>query len=73
MIKTTAVKILPFREISWELASKEGEDASLEEWQEKHVSFFTEEAAELGYKFTWDMPVIFEEFRLEYKKRKEEK
>ncbi|MGN1422604.1 MAG: tRNA (guanosine(37)-N1)-methyltransferase TrmD [Oscillospiraceae bacterium] len=73
VIKTTAVRVLPFKDITFELAAKEGEDASLEEWRESHVSFFTEEGAELGYEFTWDMPVIFEEFRLEYKKRKEEK
>lgn len=73
VIKTTAVRVLPFRDITFELAAKEGEDASLEEWREKHVSFFTEEGEALGYEFTWDMPVIFEEFRLEYKKRKEEK
>ena len=65
--------MLPFREVTFELASKEGEDASIEEWRESHISFFTEEGKELGYEFTWDMPVIFEEFRLEYKEHKEEK
>lgn len=72
VIKTTNVRILPFREVTWELAEKEGEDASLEDWQKSHVSFFEGEGAELGYEFTWDMPVIFEEFRLEYKRRKED-
>lgn len=73
VIKTTAVKVLPFKDVTFELAVREGEDASLEDWQKSHVSFFTEEGNELGYEFTWDMPVIFEEFRLEYKGRKEEK
>lgn len=73
VIKTTAVKVLPFKDVTFELAVREGEDASLEDWQKSHVSFFTEEGNALGYEFTWDMPVIFEEFRLEYKGRKEEK
>lgn len=73
VIKTTAVTVLPFKDVTFELASKEGEDASLEDWQKSHVSFFTEEGAELGYTFSWDMPVIFEEFRLEYKEHREEK
>lgn len=73
VIKTTAVTVLPFKDVTFELAVKEGEDASLEEWRNSHVSFFTEEGKELGYEFSWDMPVIFEEFRLEYKERKEEK
>lgn len=73
VIKTTAVKVLPFKDVTFDLAVREGEDASLEDWQKSHVSFFTEEGNALGYEFTWDMPVIFEEFRLEYKGRKEEK
>ncbi|MGN0688729.1 MAG: tRNA (guanosine(37)-N1)-methyltransferase TrmD [Oscillospiraceae bacterium] len=72
VIRTTAVRVLPFREVTFELASKEGEDASLEDWQRSHEEFFSEEGKELGYEFTWDMPVIFQEFRLEYKGSKVE-
>lgn len=68
VIRTTRVQIIPFKDITFELAKKEGEDKTLEEWSKKHISFFKEEGARLGYEFSEEMSVIFEEFHLEYKK-----
>ena len=45
----------------------EGEDDSLESWQKSHKRFFEEEGKELGYEFSEDMLVIFEEFEVVYK------
>ena len=40
----------------------------LQSWQEGHRAFFTEEGKELGYEFSEDMPVIFQEFNVVFRK-----
>ncbi len=64
VVKTTKVHVIPYREITFEIAKLEGEDDSLESWRDKHEMFFRKEGKELGYDFTEDMDVIFEEFEL---------
>lgn len=68
IIKTTKIQTIPFCEISFELCSKEGEDTCLETWQQNHERFFKADGKVRGYTFTWDMPVIFEEFEVIYQK-----
>lgn len=68
VIKTTNIRILPFKDITYDICKLEGEDDCLESWQKGHEHFFTEEGKELGYTFTEDMPVIFEEFEVVYSK-----
>ena len=65
-METTGVSILPFRDITFDIAAREGEDATLASWQEGRRRFFKEDARALGYSFTEDMPVVFEDFRLLY-------
>ncbi len=67
VIRTTAVTILPFKEITYDLCRKEGEDDSLTSWRKSHISFFIEDGKEMGYEFTEDMEVVFEEFEVVYK------
>ncbi|MPM92276.1 hypothetical protein SDC9_139411 [bioreactor metagenome] len=67
VIETTAVTILPFREFTFEICSREGEDDSLESWQRAHTRFFTEDGKALGYEFSEDMPVVFEDFEVVYR------
>lgn len=64
VIKTTAVTILPFNEITFDICKREGEDDTLESWQKGHRRFFTEDGKELGYEFSENMPVIFEDFKV---------
>ena len=64
VIRTTRVRILPYKDIPFDLARLEGEDDSLESWRENHEAFFREEGKELGYVFSEEMPVIFEEFEV---------
>ncbi len=64
VIRTKSVRIMPYCDITFDLAKLEGEDSSLESWQNTHASFFTREGEELGYTFTEDMPVVFEEFEI---------
>lgn len=63
VMETTRITILPFSAMTYDICRREGEDSSLASWQKGHVSFFSAEGKELGYAFTWDMPVVFEDFK----------
>lgn len=64
VIETTDVTVLPFCEVTWEICRREGEDECLETWQETHRRFFNEEGRRLGYAFTEETRVVFEDFRV---------
>ncbi|MBR0478886.1 MAG: ASCH domain-containing protein [Solobacterium sp.] len=64
VIRTTAVSILPYKDITFELAVLEGEDDTLDSWKLNHERFFREEGSELGYPFTETMDIVFEEFEV---------
>lgn len=66
VIETTQVTHLPFRDMTYDICKREGEDDNLESWQKGHVKFFTEDGKAEGYAFTWDMPVVFEDFEVVY-------
>lgn len=66
VIETTEVMILPFSDITYEICRAEGEDENLESWRAGHISFFTEEGKDVGYTFSEDMPVVFENFKAVY-------
>ena len=68
VIETTAVTILPFKEITYEICKREGEDDTLESWRDGHIRFFIEDGKELGYTFSEDMPVVFEDFKVVFVK-----
>ena len=64
VIKTTSVRIIPYKDITFDIAKLEGEDDNLDSWRENHEKFFTEEGKEVGYEFSEDMDVVFEEFEV---------
>lgn len=65
--KTKKVIILPFKDVTEELAAMEGEgDKSLEYWRNVHIRFFTEELKEVGKQFNEDMNIVYEEFEVVY-------
>ena len=64
VIKTTRVRIIPYKDITLDTAKLEGEDDSLKNKKKNHEKFFTEEGKDLGYKFSEEMEVIFEEFEV---------
>jgi uncharacterized protein YhfF len=66
VIETTAVTIIPFSDITYDICKREGEDDTLESWRSGHIHFFKEEGNELGYEFRDDMPVAFEDFEVVY-------
>ena len=59
--------LIPFKEITYDICKLEREDDDLESWQNGHRRFFREEGEKLGYTFSEDMPVIFEEFEVVYR------
>ena len=67
VIQTTAIQILLFKEMTYDICKREGEDDSLESWQKNHIKFFSREGDELGYQFNQDMPIVFEDFKVVYK------
>lgn len=64
VIETTAVSILPFKSITFDICKREGEDDNLKSWRDGHIRFFEEDGKQLGYTFTEDMPVVFEDFKV---------
>ena len=66
VIETTAVTIIPFEEITYDICKREGEDDTLESWRAGHIKFFKEEGDIFGYEFSNKMPVIFEDFEVVY-------
>lgn len=66
IVETTAVTILPFRDITFDICRREGEDDDLESWRQGHIRFFTEDGRAEGYTFSWDMPVVSEDFKVVY-------
>lgn len=67
VIETRNVQVIPFCEMTYEICSREGEDECLETWQEGHRRFFLMDCQEMGYQFTEDMPVVFEDFEVVYR------
>ncbi|RJX25846.1 MAG: ASCH domain-containing protein [Acholeplasma sp.] len=66
VVKTTHVMIKPFKDLTFDIVKREGEDDSLESWQIGHAKFFKTEGLELGYTFTENMLVVFEDFEVVY-------
>ena len=67
VIMTKEVTIIPYKDMTFDICSREGEDECLESWQRNHERFFTHDAKESGYAFSPDMPVVFEDFEMIYK------
>ena len=67
VIETTNVTILPYKDMTYDICKREGEDDSLESWREGHERFFRAEGEEMGYSFNEDLLVVFEDFQVVYK------
>ncbi len=63
VVKTIRSQIIRFNEITTEQVLKMGEDDNIEDWLARHRELFMAD----GEKFSEDMPLVYEEFRLEYK------
>lgn len=68
VIETTEIIIMPFKDMTFEICKREGEDDTLESWREGHIKFFTNDGKDVGYTFTEDMPIIFEDFKVVFQR-----
>lgn len=66
VIETIDVAVIPYKDITFDICKREGEDDTLESWRQGHERFFREDGSELGYEFSEDMPVVFEDFKVVY-------
>lgn len=64
IIKTSRVQVIPFDQVSWELAAREGEDSSLQEWRDRTRENLAEEGELVGFDFSPDMKLVCVEFEL---------
>ena len=65
IIKTKKVTILPFKNVSSDMAFTEGEgDKSLEYWRRAHKSFFGRESESEKIDFSEETLIVFEEFEM---------
>ncbi|MBQ4379557.1 MAG: ASCH domain-containing protein [Treponema sp.] len=67
IIELTDVNIIPFCEIPWGLARKDGENENLTEWQDKMREQIQDEADICGFNFREDTKIVCEVFRVIYK------
>ena len=56
-----------FKDVTWQIAEKDGESSSIEEWRENYREYLEEEADIVGFEFSEDTPVVIEEFEVVYK------
>ncbi|MBS5599234.1 MAG: ASCH domain-containing protein [Coprobacillus cateniformis] len=69
IIQTTQIDIVPFYQVDEEQAYLEGEgDRTLTYWREVHRTFFESEMQSIHQKFTEDMLVVCEKFKIVYPK-----
>lgn len=69
VIMTTKISIIPYKDLTFDVVKREGEDETLESWQEKHQRFYEIDGKQSGYTFNEDMPVVFEDFEVVYKEK----
>lgn len=60
VIQTEEIKVLPFNEMTWDLAKLEGEHKNLEDWIRDHANFFRNEYRD----FKENSPIVFEIFKV---------
>ena len=59
--------LVPFNEVTWEMARLEGEDEDLGQWKERKQEYLEDEGAILGFEFTPDIKLVFQTFKVVYK------
>lgn len=67
IIEITDVNIIPFNEVTWGMAQKEGEDENLEQWRLRKQENLQDEGAILGFEFAPDIKLVFQVFRVVYR------
>lgn len=64
IIETESVNIIPFNEVTWNMAQQEGEDENIEQWRERKREYLEDEGAVLGFEFTPDIKLVYQTFKV---------
>ena len=67
VIELESVEIVPFNEVTWEMAKQEGEDENLGAWKERQQENLEDEGALVGFEFTPDIKLVFQTFKVVYR------
>ena len=67
VLEIESVNIIPFNEVTWEMAQKEGECATFGEWKEKMQEYIEDEGHVLGFDYSPDIKLVFQTFKVLYK------
>ena len=67
VIELQSVEVLPFNEVTWEMARQEGEDENMTDWRNKQREYLEDEGDLLGFSFTPDIKLVFQTFKVLYK------
>lgn len=67
VIEVDSVEIIPFNEVTWEMAKMEGECQNLGEWKEKETEYIDEESHIVGFDFSPDIRLVFQTFSVVYR------
>jgi uncharacterized protein YhfF len=67
VIEIVSVSILPFNQITWDMARNDGENENMSEWREKQLEYFEDEGDLCGFVSTDSMMVVYEQFQVLYR------
>ena len=67
IIEIQDVNVIPFNEVTWGMAQKEGEDENLEDWRAKKREYLEDEGHIVGFDFTPDIKLVFQTFKVIYR------
>lgn len=67
IIELTGVQVVPFGQVTWEMARLEGEDEDFASWKDKQRDYLAEEAALSGFEVNDSTKLLFETFRVIYR------
>lgn len=67
IIEIESVAIVPFGEVTWEMACKEGMDENLASWRERMQEQLEEEGDFVGFSFSPALKLVYQTFRVAYK------
>lgn len=67
VIEIESVNVIPFNEVTWGMAQKEGEDEDLAQWRERKQEYLEDEGAILGFEFTPDIKLVYQTFKVVYR------
>lgn len=67
VLEMESVNIIPFNEVTWDMAQKECECSTFGEWKEKMQEYIEDEGHVLGFDYSEDIKLVFQTFKVIYK------